>query len=53
MSTVTINRRPRKPAGRQRWTNRWKGGFGRLKHEWGILPLRVRRLPPRSSSMWT
>jgi hypothetical protein len=20
-------------------------GFGRLKHEWGMLPLRVRRLP--------
>jgi hypothetical protein len=38
-----------------RGTDRWKGlyhqrgaverEFGRLKHEWGMLPLRVRRLP--------
>ncbi len=38
-----------------RTTDRWKAiyrtrgaverGFGRLKHEWGMLPLRVRRLP--------
>ena len=40
---------------RRTGTDRWKslyhqrGGvereFGRLKHEWGMLPLRVRRLP--------
>lgn len=37
------------PHGSYRWTTlyrqRTERGFGRLKNEWGLTPLRVRRLP--------
>jgi transposase len=38
------------PLGTDRWKSYYRQrtsverGFGRLKHEWGLLPLRVRRI---------